>query len=176
MYKIFVVLVLFCLLSRSLVDAGSFSQSTPDHVKEIERVVKPIREAFAKRHGLHISGVGGAMMTAVESVTCWFESSDPRSIGEARKLHVELVNELLAAINRDEALRPHLKSYPFMPSNIKAKISYILPSGHWVAQGDGVAATISVNDTILYLQADRESDEIETRFTESFAEASSKVK
>ncbi|HSW87007.1 MAG TPA: hypothetical protein VLG49_05870, partial [Rhabdochlamydiaceae bacterium] len=63
-------------------------------------------------------GTGSQMMDEVEMLAMDFQFFNTLEIDEARNLVISAVNEYLAEINNNQALRPYLVNYPFEAKNL----------------------------------------------------------
>lgn len=79
-------------------------------------------KALAKKHRMDVIAVGGGMMDNVYNIALSFQIYRIINQDEARYIIVDCVEELLKAFNENEAIRPHLANFPFVPSNLDLSI------------------------------------------------------
>lgn len=90
--------------------------------------IKRAVEIIEKKSDLICISSGGSMPYDLQSISLDFMSSALMTMDEARKLHVLITEEIVAAINADENVRPYLRVYPFTPIRCEISLSFEKPA------------------------------------------------
>ncbi len=127
----------------------------------------------AKEKNLKIQGTGGSMMENVEMIGLDFSSEKPFSIEQARKLIVDVTEELLQVYNSNEQIRPFLANYPFNSINVHIMISFQTRSSQ--NENDNIVFVYTKNGSIFYCDYDTEKERYKEVFQETYGDALKKI-
>jgi len=119
---IFSLLVSSCFAKTSYTDLAS--KLVRDHSKEVK-----------KKYGLCLSGQGGSMPDAIQSIFVNYSSTRKVDVDIARELFIEIGEELIRKINDNEEIRPFLGNYPFTFNNIELDLSFLDQYGNHYQDG-----------------------------------------
>lgn len=110
-------IILFCSCSQSL------DYEDPAHVKAADKVTSRCTKKIQKEHNIQLIGSGGSMMDDIREIFLHFIDNKTPTIEQARKLIIQITEEIILEFNSDEDVRPYLSNYPFKASNIRIMIS-----------------------------------------------------
>lgn len=99
------------------------------HVQYASQIRSNVMETLCKRHNMQVFGLGGGMLGSVYLIKICFTIKHPLTIPEARYLIIDCAEELIAAVNADETIRPYLKNYPFTYKNVAIFLFSEYPDG-----------------------------------------------
>ncbi|MCH9625439.1 MAG: hypothetical protein S4CHLAM123_06130 [Chlamydiales bacterium] len=142
-----------------------------NYCKMSNRIASSYAKEFAKPRELMLTGYGGAMMNDIQEVSLRFLSFNALNVDEARVLYVEMMEEFLCRINRNEEIRPYLHNFPFEEDNLKLSIGF--EDSNRKITGDGHVALMSIaRDHILFFAAyDPVKEEFYTLYEAPYEEA-----
>lgn len=121
----FVLLLIFLGIPVIGFNMGS---NMNDQLSEEDRIfygfIKREGTILGKKYGMRQSSIGGGGgEDRIWLMSLSFDrNSQPLTEEESRRLIVDVVNDYLKAVNKDEILRPYLREYPFTPKNIELTI------------------------------------------------------
>jgi hypothetical protein len=110
---------IFLLGNMSSRDQGYVS---PRYVTLAEEIRANMARKLAKRYDMSLFGIGGGMADSVNIICLSFQIRKSFTKEELRYILIDCVEEILAAFNANEEIRPYLLNYPFLPENIEIKI------------------------------------------------------
>ncbi len=100
-----------------------FNRYVPEeYVVIAEDILADMAEKLPKRHNMIVIGTGGGLAKRVNVLSLSFEIQGPQSKEKLREILIDCVEEFLLALNSNEKLRPHLKTYPFTSQGINIVI------------------------------------------------------
>lgn len=94
----------------------------PEYVLMAQKIRTDLGKKLSKRHGMRVIGTVGGMANCVNLIGLRFQLPGPQAKEKLREILVDCVEEFLQALNVDEKLRPHLKTYPFTAEGIDIAI------------------------------------------------------
>lgn len=156
MKSIVLFFFILCFVFASNLRAGFMSNRyvPEEYVVISENVLVDMGKKLSKRHNMVIIGTGGGLAKCVNMLSLSFDIKGPLSKDKLREILVNCVEEFLLALNSNEKLRPHLKTYPFTSEGIDIAL--------YVVDGDGIEIydpNVSVastwRDKILYRTVDK---------------------
>lgn len=77
-----------------------------------------------EKKGFKCCGFGGSIPKQVEELSLEYEFNKRVELNEARKMILELVDELIYMANHAKNLRPHMVNYPFDEENVHIAIYF----------------------------------------------------
>ena len=120
-----------------------------------------------KTRGYPVYVTGGGMMGCVETIAIGFTVGKPRSVEEARRIIVPLIEHYMDLINRSRRIRPYLVKYPFPLENMR----YIAEFGWQTPIGSNeVIQAVLLKGEVCYMFRTGEFS-CEIKKCEDFAEA-----
>ena len=138
-------LIISLITIASLTLSFSFFKPKPRDYADIAREIRAkVGNNLSKKHQMDLIGEGGGMMGSVYMIGLNFQIRHPLDRKEARERIVDCVEELLAAVNSNEEIRPFLKNYPFTPKNVQVAIFSVTKDGQDVY--DPYIAVVSVDE------------------------------
>ena len=165
------IIVLFMVIAP-LILSFSFFKSKPRDYADIAREIRTqIGKKLAKKHQMDLIGVGGGMMGSVYMIGLTFQIHHPMDRDEARARIVDCVEELLAAVNSNEEIRPFLKDYPFTTKNVKLAIFINYPDGREVFDPQIGIVSVDQRDSITYRTKEPNKSSYKHRYHEPYSEA-----
>lgn len=115
-----------CLIITLILPLFSCSFSDESDYYEIAyKIANRFVKDMGKKHYLSVGCYGGNFNKLINSILFSFKAIGPLSQEELRVLMVEIIEEFLERINKDEDIRQYLASYPFTASNLEFQISLI---------------------------------------------------
>lgn len=162
--KIFILFSFFCMLT-------SFGVQEPDYCQIAGRLTGIYEKEFARPRGLRLYGYGGAMMDDIKKIELRFSSFNKLSIEAARKLYIEMMEEILIRINQDAKIRPYLHDFPVGINNIKLAIGFNDKDRHILGDGHVAHMFIGKNDTLYYAAYNADVKEFYILHKENYTEA-----
>lgn len=113
---------------------GVFSRE-PNYEYMSNDIIKQFSVETLNPKKLRICSLGGSSDKGIKTIHIGVNDTGPGNIGDARKLIVNLVLELIYRYNNNIEIRPYLINYPFTNLNFIFDVSYLDPQGgHWVKQ------------------------------------------
>ena len=117
MNSFFYIYTIFCLFLTSC-HPSSKSEHKLDHAQLANRVLYSYSAYLKKEKNIQAVGLGGSMMDDIEVLFFHLETPGEYSVAEARKIYVNVIEELLTKINGDAQIRPFLHNFPFTHKNV----------------------------------------------------------
>ncbi|CUI16928.1 Conserved hypothetical membrane protein [Candidatus Protochlamydia naegleriophila] len=168
--------ITICALITVLSMSFSFFKSKPRDYADIAREIRGnVGKKLSKKHRMNLIGVGGGMMGSVYMIGLSFQVRHPLEREEARYLVVDCTEELLAAVNGNEAIRPYLRDFPFTTKNVRIVIFSVQPNGKDVCDPAICVASVSESDEICYRTQEPNSPTYKNRCYEPYAEARAQI-
>lgn len=151
-------IVLICLTSCSYLPQWMAPfppwQSVPKdppaiHTEEATRIVQEFAVDMEHKKKLHLERSKTCFNeNGITAVQMEFISQDLIELCEARKLIVDMTEDLLERLNQDTILGPEFASFPFRPENLELYITYESYFGkyidliyiHWIGLEDGTVS------------------------------------
>ena len=94
------------------------SAKEPLYIRLSNEIVGPYKKEVRKERGYECTGGGGSLCNNVKVITLTFTVRQVmHSQEEARRIIIELAEDLMARYNANEKIRPYLNDYPFGPRN-----------------------------------------------------------
>ena len=122
-----------------------------------------------KKRDLDCVGYGGAFYTNVKKINLTFYTKKTITLPEARRIFVEMNEDLIARYNSNEAIRPYLDNYPFTLKNVK--ISLLFGKINTTTDETIVKAVHSVNGFIYYTLVPPGNSDKTEQFEEPYNDA-----
>lgn len=119
----YLFLSLFCLTSAC--------HQELDYVALSDKISEPYIQQTCCKYGLRANAAGGGFYRNVAHIDLTFFSNIQATVGDARKLYVEMAEDLIARYNSNEPIRGFLANFPFEQKNICLNI--------WFADGNPLA-------------------------------------
>ena len=104
--------------------SNPFADKKPDYIKLSHKISDPFVIETKKKRGLSCVGHGGALSSNVKQIVLTFYDPKPATISEARRIFVEMSEDLIARYNSNEPIRPYMDNYPFTLKNIEILILF----------------------------------------------------
>jgi hypothetical protein len=113
------------LISSMLLAGSSLLANMGDgpHCREADRVIRDFAKRIEEQKGLVLTGFGGQMPHEIRTLGASFCVRQPLDEAAARALYLELVQDFVAAVNRDKAIRPYLADYPITSRQVEIVLS-----------------------------------------------------
>ncbi|KIC75348.1 hypothetical protein DB41_HP00020 [Neochlamydia sp. TUME1] len=128
-YFLFFFILMFTLSSCMLSVLDSYEE--PEQAVFVSDILNKTSKKLQKKYSMRTIGTGIGMPDGVVTMLALsFEKTGPLSREEGRRIIVDCVQEMLQIINTHERIRPHLKNYPFTPSDIEIAIFLKDPLGY----------------------------------------------
>lgn len=170
-------MIILLIFISPLFFSFSFFKSNPRDYADIAREIRAkVGEKLAKKHQMDLIGVGGGMMGSVYMLGLSFQIHHPMERNEARARIVDCVEELLAAVNSNEEIRPFLKDYPFTTKNIQLIIFSDYSDGKSVYDPYICVASVYISDTISFSTREPNEKAYKNRYKEPYSEALAMLK
>jgi hypothetical protein len=125
----------------------------PEYVHMAQKIRSDLAKKLSKRHGMRAVGTIGGMARCVNIIGLRFEMRGPQTKEKLREILVDCVEEFLQALNSDEKLRPHLRTYPFKAEGINIAILIVDATGEQMFDPEIGMAGIS-EEEITYTTTD----------------------
>ncbi len=170
MLKIIIISIFAMLIITSCAKASSKEALVKEITKEYEK-------QECKKHGLLLVGSGSAIPDQIHAFILHFFSYQKLNQDEARKLVVDLVNELILKVNQNEKIQKYLINTPFNEKNYELLISIVDSNNKTIAE-PYVGEIIMRKGEIIYFFIEK-SEKIPKDFTttkETYEEALRKVR
>jgi hypothetical protein len=123
---------------------------------------------------LHLCECGGRMMDQITLLHLGFDYFKQINIEEARELLVKASVLFLKIINEDEQIRPFLKNFPFLSTNIEIRI-FLHTSYNSQLDSKQLCVITLLNGYLHYKIHNPETSLLTTIYTETFEEAIEKL-
>lgn len=169
---IFTVFILIAIVSLSF----CFFNWGRDYTIMAHEIRAKVGEKLEKRHKMVCIGAGGGMMGSVHMISVHFKINHPLDRDEARALIVDCTEELLAAVNANEEIRPFLKDFPFTPKNLSISIISTNPDGSSVFDPYIEAVYVYEENKIHFCTKEPNKIPYKNTYVESYPKALEKVK
>jgi hypothetical protein len=166
--------VILCLLLISpLIFSFSFfkSKKVRDYAEIAREIRAEVGTKLSKKHQMDQIGVGGGMMGSVYMIGLSFQIFHPMDRNEARMRIVDCVEELLAAVNSNEEIRPFLKDYPFTSKNVQVSIYSSYPDGREALDPYISVVSVYISDNIHFSTVEADQSTYKHRYHEPYSEA-----
>lgn len=177
----FVRLIIMCTIIAPLILSFNFFKTKTRNYEDMaNEIMANVAKTLTKRHGMDWIGEGGGMMGSVYLIKLRFQIHHAMDREEARKRVIDCVQELLAAVNANEEIRPYLKNYPFTEKNVNIAIFTTYPDGSEVF--DPYIKVVSANEQgkIFFrtddLESSRKKCTFKSVYEESYSQAVEKLK
>ncbi len=167
-------MIILLIIIAPLTSSFSFFKSKPrDYEDMANEISAKVAKKLIKKHQMDLIGVGGGMMGSVYMIGLSFQIHHPMDRNEARVRIVDCVEELLAAVNANEEIRPFLKDYPFTTKNVHLAIFSNYADGREVFDPYIRAVTVYISDHIIFSTMEPNKETYKTRCRELYSEAQS---
>ena len=126
--------------------------------KFTNQVISRVSKKLSKKYGLEISAIGGGEdKEGIWRITVHYHYyGAPLDLAKSRAIMVNIIELYLNEINNDEKIRPYLKNYPFLITNLNLALITNQIDGQWCF--DPYMDTIgTMGDTIDYNTRDAEN-------------------
>ncbi len=139
----------------------------------IDGVTAVFFKEYMKPMGYCNDGYGGEMHGDVRRVYTYYVQEGEISIDEARRVYLDVMEELLTRINATKKLRPYLHNYPFQRKNIQLALSWRPKKKTRWEDGKLTFMFLNNNDQLLYYSysADRSDNGLYVIHAESYVDA-----
>lgn len=177
--RAFRMIILLSIIAQLLLSFNFFKSKSRDYTDMAREIRTNVGKKLAKKHHMDLIGVTGGMMGSVYLIGVHFQIHHPMNSDEARERIIDCVQELLAAVNANEEIRPFLKNYPFTEKNIDITIFTTNPDGSEVF--DPYIRVVSANPVgvLIYRTEDQTSARkmsYKSVYEESYSQAVEKLK
>ncbi|MCX6995165.1 MAG: hypothetical protein NTY13_05040 [Chlamydiae bacterium] len=98
--------------------------ATPLYWSYVNRITNKENTYLKKKYHLYLNTTGGGGMSCVKNITQGYDAPCPTTIAAARGMIVEIIENLLRAINADTRLRPHLCEFPFTAKGLSLTLNF----------------------------------------------------
>jgi hypothetical protein len=170
-------MIILLIIIAPLTFSFSFFKSKPrDYEDMANEISAKVAKKLAKKHQMDLIGEGGGMMGSVYMIGLSFRIHHPLERNEARARIIDCVEELLAAINANEEIRPFLKNYPFTPKNVQVAIFSIPLDGKGVFDPYIKVVSVDQNDYVTFRTEEPNSMSYKNKYREPYAEALTMLK
>ena len=166
------MIILLLILAPLFLSFSFFkSKKTRDYEDMANEISAKVAKKLVNKHQMDWIGEGGGMMGSVYMIGLSFQIHHPMDQAEARARIVDCVEELLAAVNANEEIRPFLKNYPFTTKNVEVAIFTNYPDGKEVF--DPYIRIVSVDqcDSITFRTKEPNKSSYKHRYHEPYSEA-----
>ncbi len=165
-------MIILLILIAPLIFSFNFFKSKPRDYEDIaNEISSKVAKKLAKKHQMDWIGEGGGMMGSVYMIGLSFQIDHSLDRDEARARIVDCVEELLAAINANEEIRPFLKSYPFTTKNVQVAIFSILADGRDVVDPYIKVVSVDQNDYVTFRTEEPNRIAYKNKYREPYIEA-----
>lgn len=172
--RIIIFIIIFAPLSFSFT---FFKSKKPrDYEVIANEITAKVAKRLTKKHQMDWIGEGGGMMGSVYMLGLSFQIHHPLVRNEARELIVDCVQELLAAVNTNEEIRPFLKDYPFTAKNVQILIFSNYPNGKEAYDPYISVVSVATSDDIFFSTTEPNKNSYKNRYRESYSEALAMLK
>lgn len=137
----YLILVIFPILCSC--------QPLSRETQESYKVLQTFAIKQKQKNNLELFGIGASIPDHVRGLSITFSCHEKLNVEKARRLFVDVANELLCDINKESALYPYLDHYPFALDDLKLGIEFIDDNTHFV-EPPFVAYVFNVNGNICY--------------------------
>jgi hypothetical protein len=169
--------ILLLIIAPLMLSFSFFKSKKPrDYEDMANEISAKVAKKLAKKHHMDWIGEGGGMMDSVNMIALSFRIHHPLDRDEARKRIIDCVEELLAAVNANEEIRPFLKNYPFTTENVQVAIFSELADGGKVF--DPYITVVSVDESNYITFRTKEPNKVlyKHRHHELYSEARAMLK
>jgi hypothetical protein len=170
------IIALFIIISPLILSFSFFKSNSRDYADMVREIRAKVGKKLAQKHHMDPIGVHGGMMGSVYIIGLSFQIHHPLDRDEARALIVDSVEELLAAVNSNEEIRPYLKDYPFTTKNVELSIYSNYADGRQVFDPYIRVASVFTSDCITFSTKVPNQVEYKHRYREPYAEALTKIR
>ncbi len=174
MYKALILIILLGV-SLSFMSFSFFKKKERDYEQIANEISANVAKKLVKKHKMNWIGEGGGMMGSVYMIGLHFQIHHPLNREEARERILDCVEELLAAVNSNQEIRPFLKNYPFTTKNVQVSI-ISNNKGKDVFDPDIRVVSVFENDEIIFRTKEPNKVPYKNVYRESYSEALSSTK
>lgn len=146
------------------------------YVAMAQKIQGKVGKKLSKKHSMDFFGVRSGMMEQVNMLGLLLEIRHPLDREEARKLIIDSVEELLAAVNDNKEIRPYLKNYPFTTKNVSISIFSSHSDGREVFDPYISDVTIHESDVIEFSTKEPNKRGYKNQWRESYSEALARLR
>lgn len=107
-----------------LFTACSFGHQMPVHIDHAHALSEQFYRTYRAENQLAQDGSGGGCVDGVATVAGSFISYRKVNVDQARRLFVRGVEMWCAIFNQNLAIRPYLRNFPFIYSNVDLMLSF----------------------------------------------------
>ncbi|PJD93786.1 MAG: hypothetical protein CK425_12415 [Parachlamydia sp.] len=123
--KKMLLLAVFFLMSCEMQNPQN-REDRPSREQIVNDLLYRIENSFEKKYKINAMATNIAMPGGVVKLLGLdFQVRGPLSKEEIRKMLITLEEDFLVFVNSDEAIKPHLKNYPFRIENIESTLFFI---------------------------------------------------
>jgi hypothetical protein len=171
-------MIILLIIFAPLVFSFSFfkSKKPRDYEDMANEISAKVAKKLAKKHQMDWIGEGGGMMGSVYLIGLSFQIHHPLDRDEARERIVDCVEELLAAVNANEEIRPFLRDYPFTPKNVRVIIYSNHPDGREAFDPYISVVSVYTEDGISFSTTEPNKNTYKHRYRESYSKALAMLK
>lgn len=165
-------MIMLLMIIAPFICSFSFLKSQPRDYADIARDIRAnVGKKLSKKHQMDLIGEGGGMMGSVYMIGLSFQIRHPLNRNEARARIVDCTEELLAAINSSEEIRPFLKNYPFTPENLELAIFSVSPKGEKLYDPNIAVVSVDQSNYITFRTEEPNNVSYKHRHKELYSEA-----
>ncbi len=133
---------------------------TPSHEIEGKRFIASFEREMYQDCDLKPYIHGGQFFSSVNGFEFWFTSNRKLSLDEARRFYFLVVDRLIARINSDKDLIPHLGHYPFQQQDVDVSIAFLEGERHDLGVEPPYIANVGGDANMLYYSIRGEGDNL----------------
>ena len=168
-------LMLILSIAPLMMSFSFFKPKQRDYADIAREIRADVGKKLAKKHQMDVIAVSGGMMGSVYLIGLSFQIHHPMDREEARERIIDCVEELLAAVNANQEIRPFLKDYPFTTKNVDLAIFTNYPDGKEVFDPYIRVVSIYESDEIDYATKEPNKVPYKNEYREPYSEALAKL-
>jgi hypothetical protein len=119
---------------------------------ELDRVLLSFARDMEKKYGFISGAIGGKMTGAIQEISATFTAYRKPADAQERAIILDMTEQLLSEINKNETLQPYLEERPFPIERLNLRISYEQKRGSFPNRGyEPIAALAFVQGKLIYI-------------------------
>jgi len=123
--KCFLMSLLVCFCSCSRYSNNNINDLiASDYCVMLRTIENKYISDMKHKYNAVLAGIGGRMMYEIQDIYLNFHMTRIVDKGEARKIYIDFVSELLARINEDDQIRPHLSHSPYTAKGVSLQLIF----------------------------------------------------
>lgn len=171
-------LIILLLITACLTLSFNFfsSKKKRDHEVIANEITATVVKKLTKKHQMDLIGEGGGMMGSIYMIGLSFQIRHPLDRAEARERIIDCVEEVLAAFNSNDEVRPFLKNYPFTPENVQVAIFSVTSDGREVYDPYIAVVSVDQNHYVTFRTEEPDKKSYKNKYKEPYSEAVATLK